>query len=513
MSGTEPDIQVTIKGRGEQAILSLPDNLDPEFVTGSTLCCYAEAQSVEMTEAIRTRLQEIAEQYRENPPTEPIVIAEAVPPVHGSDGCIEWVEGYDPTPEPESTENASESDEENATVDHYQGQKFVQVDENVHVATMIEPTDGEDGRNVLGESIPARAGKPCSVAVDQSLLVDAQGKITTQAEGVLKLQNNVLSVTKLLEVNGDVNFKTGHIDFEGSVNIKDGVRDRFEVKARGCVQVGGLVEAAKIICTGDFICRRGVASRDRGRIAVGGNAEIGFLNNVRGNIHGDLNSRREIINCELVIGGDLHCSRGSVIGGLLIVGGGIEVGKLGSDGHTPTVVRLGEVPVLSTKVKRLKSEIAASQKQLEIKRDRERVLHQAGSCLNPKEKEESTEIKYEIDEIESRIEEMELELEEVKERIQQSRKVNVQISQMLYSKVVFRLGQREIHVTKDVKGPIQIGWSEDRQLVYRIVDGPLRSITEIGRVTIVGTEGEDSDEDDKKGRPSSAQPPAKPKAA
>ncbi len=508
MSGTEPDIRVTIKGRGEQAILSLPADLDPEILTGSTLCCYAEAENVAMTETIRTRLQEIAEQYRENPRTEPIVFAEAVPPVHGADGYIEWAEGYDPTPQDESSDESSASDEENDTVDHYQGQKFVQVDANIHVATMIEPTEGEDGRNVLGETLSARAGKPCPVTIDQSLLVDAQGKITTQSEGVLKLQNNFLSVTKLLEIGGDVDFRTGHIDFEGSVNIKDGVRDRFEVKARGCVQVGGLVEAAKIICTGDFICRRGVASRDRGRIAVGGNAEIGFLNNVRGNIHGDLNSRREIINCELVIGGDLHCSRGSVIGGLLIVGGGIEVGKLGSDGHTPTVVRLGEVPVLSTKMKRLKSEIAASQKQLEVKRERERVLHQAGSCLNPREKEESTEIKYEIDEIESRIEEMELELEEVKERIQQSRKVNVQISQMLYSKVVFRLGQREVHVTKDVKGPMQIGWSDDRQLVYRIADGPLRSITEIGRMTIVGTEEQDSEDGQKKGRPAPSQPKA-----
>ncbi len=487
MSGAEPNIKVSIKGRGEQAIISIPGNTDPELITPELLCCYAEAEGVALSQPVRDRLKDVAESFREDPADTEMVFAEARAPVPGQDGGLAWEEGYDPTPECE--EAGPDQPESEGVVDHYQGQKFVTVEADTHVATLREPTDGTDGQNVLGENLVARSGKPCTVTIDQAtLLVDGQQRVLTQAEGVLKLQHNTLTVTKLLEIDGNVDFKTGNIDFDGSVNIREGVRDRFEVKARGCVQVGGLVEAARIVCTGDLICRRGIASRDRGRIAVGGNAEIGFLNNVRGNIHGDLNSRREIINCELVIGGSMHCAQGSVIGGNLVVGGGIEVGKLGSDGHVPTIVRLGEVPVLSGKLKRIKADLADRAARLETKQERESTLLRASSSLSSFEKEESTELRYEIDELQQEIEALEAQLTEIEEMIRQSRNVNVEIRQMLYSKVTFRLGTRQIEVTRDTKGPLKVGWSEDRQLVYRIADGPLRAITGIARVSQITPE-------------------------
>ena len=140
----------------------------------------------------------------------------------------------------------------------------------------------------------------------------------------------------MLEVRDAIDISTGNIEFHGTVIVRDGVRDRFEVKATEDIIVDGLIEAATINCGRNFTCRRGMAAKGQGQLVVDGDAVVGYLNNVKGRIKGNLTVQREMINCDLVIGGDLICDQGTVIGGNVVVRGSVRVAALGSKAETST---------------------------------------------------------------------------------------------------------------------------------------------------------------------------------
>ena len=54
-------------------------------------------------------------------------------------------------------------------------------------------------------------------------------------------------VSNTLEIDQNVDFSTGNIDFPGNVIVHRSVKDCFTVKARDDIEVRGLIEAATLI--------------------------------------------------------------------------------------------------------------------------------------------------------------------------------------------------------------------------------------------------------------------------
>lgn len=116
---------------------------------------------------------------------------------------------------------------------------------------------------------------------------------------------------------------------------------------------------------------------------VGGDANAGYLNGVRGHIKGNLTIRRELINCELVIGGDLICEQGAIIGGSVVVAGSIRAGVLGSPAGTPSVIVLDTDPLLSDFIRKLKRLAKQLREHLQAQKGKQDALNAAGKSLRP----------------------------------------------------------------------------------------------------------------------------------
>ncbi len=244
--------------------------------------------------------------------------------------------GFDPTASPAAAVGQDDTD----VVDYYNQVGYVRIMKGSHVATLHEPTLGEDGRDVTGRTTKAKPGRRNNVKIDPSLSLDGSGRVIAQIDGILEYQHGVLRVSRVFEVRDAIDFSTGNIDFDGTVIVRDGVRDRFEVKATEDIIVDGLIEAATINCGRNFTCHQGMAAKGQGQLVVDGDAVVGYLNNVKGRIKGNLTVQRELINCELVIGGDLIFDQGRVIGGDLAVSGSVRVAALGSNAEKSTSVIL-----------------------------------------------------------------------------------------------------------------------------------------------------------------------------
>jgi len=469
-------IEVRVDRERMWAKVVIPAGLDGATVTEQLLAQYARERGIAITSAAEKKLTEIAESYRAAGKPVEEIFAEATPPRHGRDAGLEWVEGFDP-----EADRPVGAVGEGERVDFYNQVSYVSVQPDDHVATVVEPTAGEDGLDVTGAVIAARRGKDLDLQIDPSLDVRPDGCVVAKIGGVLELKERCLSVTRLLEVPEHVDFSTGNIIFDGSVVVRQGVRDRFVVKASGSVTVEGLVEAATIISGGDFFCRRGMAAKDRGQVLVDGDAHVGYFNNVRARVKGNLLVRRELMDCELVVGKSLVCDQGAIVGGRAIVTGEVHAATLGSAGGTLTTLVLGEVPLAVVQLHRLESMMREYRQELDETTQAYRQMSSSKVNLRADEKERITELGFRVSELGRTLQACETKREELLEHVRQARMVRLLVYKVIHPRVLLKIGGREYLFEETVKGPVTIGWDAHRNVRFRIGEGESRSLHDITR--------------------------------
>ena len=192
-----------------------------------------------------------------------------------------------------------------------------------------------------------------------------------------------------------------------------------------------------------------------------------------------------MINCELVIGGDLICEQGAIIGGSVAVAGSIRAGVLGSPAGTPSVIVLGTGPLLSDHIRKLKGLAKQLREQLQVQKRKLDVLSAPGKKLRPSEKVRLTALSSEISETEQQLDACEAEHTQVRQTIDgesSSGAVDVRVSKVIHSRVCLRMNNHEVRFDAPLKGPVTIGTDEQDQPQFRQGDGPNQALTEVAKI-------------------------------
>lgn len=467
------DPSVHISADGLEARIVIPDGVAEADVRLDSLEAILLGADVQMSAEVRDRLESLIETWSSSPGMVDAVVAEGVPAEDGIDGAIELNEdlAVDLPAEPGSEDN----------VDFYDRASFRQVEADQQIGRVIECTEGVDGCTVRGENIAARPGRRCRTEIDSSIRVTGDELFATMS-GVLMVQPECLSISNLLEVEDCVDFSTGNINFDGAVSVRNGVRDRFVVNATGDVSVGGLIEGSTIIVGGSLHCECGMAAKERGQMLVDGDCAIGYMNNVRGRIRGNLAVRRELMECELVVGGDVVAPGAALVGGHAVVTGSVELGTLGSEGGTPTMLTLGEVPMVARRLHQLDvieadchSTLADSEAKIESIRD-------AKANLTLAEREKLTECEFLITESRSRLDAIEQKRDELIGELRTLRRVELVVHREIHEKVTIRIAGRPYLITEQIDGPVSLRLDRSGSPVFRIGSGAERPLTSAARL-------------------------------
>jgi len=470
---SEQEIGVKIAADGSQATLVAPPGLDGALLTREMLLFQVKAAGILIVQEVERNVSAFAAAYGSGAVEHSHIIARSVPAVPGVDGRVEWNKGFDPCPEqvPASA----------VRTDHYQGQRYVPVKTGDIIGIAHRPTNGTDGRDVRGGVIKARPGKPVAITFRPMLTIDSGGRIIGQADGVLVLNNNELSVTQSLDVPGNVDFSTGNIDFPGTVTVAGGVGSGFKVTAGGDFHVGGLIEVADIRCGGDLIARGGMAGNGRGTIKVERNVQIVYLERVVGALGGDLIVEREIADCKLVVGRDLRCPEGTIVGGHIAVTGSLVVKAIGSESYTRTAITLGDVPMLQgarVTVAKTIQQIGATLRQ----HAEQARLIKLNPRPSPADKEKLTEISYETSQQNHELAKLATQLSEIETAVRTHRKLDVHVARMIHPGVKFHIGEWVVVFKTAAKGPLWICWDGQHHLMYKADSGIARPLSEIAQV-------------------------------
>ena len=476
---------VRIVENGRRAVLEIPSNSAGELATEGALLGLVRERGVAVDTGVEQRVGALAARHRGRAEGDfsdvEGVVAEWTAPVHGEPARIEWCAGFEPAEQLAAEAEAGPCSAADG-VDHYNRVRRIKVAAGEVVGRVVPPGEGTDGRDVCGRSVPANRGRKLALQPDESVQVEADGSIRALKEGVLSLARLRIAVVDAMDVEGAVDFSTGNIDFVGSVKVKDGVRDNFTLKATGDVRVGGLVEAANLVVGGDCSCPRGVAARGSGHVLVDGSMESAYLNGVVGRIRGSLAIEREIVGCELLVGGDVLAERAAIVGGTLVVGGALRAASIGTEAGARTVLRIGGLPIELAKAARINELARELGKRVAPLEDRQFGITSKGGKATAAERESLTELAFEIAEVRRRLQLLELKRRELLVEAGSARVVRVDVGRAIHAGTVILVGNREARINSTIKGPLTLGWDENRNLQFRVAGGRVQELRDVASV-------------------------------
>lgn len=271
----------------------------------------------------------------------PVVVAQGIRPGTGVHGRIDYHFEVDPRPKTVPTGDGR--------VDYRETGVIQQVKEGDLLAVRTPAQRGEEGMSVTGIPIKGKSGKeavlmrgPGTTFVDEDKL-----ELHAALSGCAKLhKNGEVEVTGEFIVEGDVDYSTGNIRFDGTVIVRGDVKSGFVVAATKDIEIKGIVEDARIHCGGNLLVRGGFVGSGKGVCKVVGETHIRFLENQTVFGNGDVYIAEEIVHGNVVSGGTVYVKfgKGAIIGGQVIAKKAIEAKILGNIHYLKTKLQVAKVP-------------------------------------------------------------------------------------------------------------------------------------------------------------------------
>ncbi len=477
------------------AQLVINPGCDRAMMTAPLLKEIIRGRGVEVTDFTTQAIQDFVQSEPSSDQTITIDIACAQPPIHGTDGSIQWLidkndeNAADSSNEPNQDKAANNNDNtDQKTVSYYDQSAFTMVETGDVVARIYEAVLGQDGRDVTGGTIPAKSGKDLQLQTDETIMRKADGSLIAQQDGVLSREPGKAQIRKRIEIKDYVDFSTGNLDFDGDIFIGRGIRDCFKVQATGNVEVKGLIEAATIQTGKDLIAIGGFAGRERGHAQIGRDLKGKYLDNVQGHVKHDMCIDREVINCELIIDGGINSPHGSIIGGKITPTGEINIGTLGSGAGVETSLVIGSVPRLDPFAEKLEAMVETLTKDADKLAEEQDLINKMSvkGRMTATDRERQTEIMFELSMTNTNLQKAQRTLHSVTHEIEKRRSVNITIHRMINPGVTLVYNQLKHKITTELRGPARI-YLENNRLVYRQGDSPSNPLSQISDVKAMHT--------------------------
>ena len=408
---------------------------------------YLEGEGINYDEAAVDRV------FEEEIFEEEVLIAEGKDPVHGKDGKIELKI---------DVEEEEEEEVEEETVDFREGETVVSVKEEEVLAKIYSPTDGEVGRSVYGEEIPPEPGEDVEIKAGENTTFSSDGtEIVAERDGRARLigdkDTQELIVEPVLEIDGDLDYEVGNIEFDGVVIVKGMILDGFKVEAKQGVEAES-VGKAHVKTEGDVVVEQGLVGRDEGLVEAGGNVFAKYVENCRVKAGGNVMVRQAIMHSEVdaeenvIIDGK---RRGDIIGGQTRAGNIVQAQKIGAKLASKTEVDVGISPRLRDRVAKLEDEIDVQKDNMDKVRSGIKGLMDVAEKVGgmdklPEDKQElRSKLASRAKAIKNRIESLSEELMELKTEIDDLEGGEIRVSETLRSGVKITIQTTTMYLTDD----------------------------------------------------------------
>ncbi|MBR9981483.1 MAG: DUF342 domain-containing protein [Desulfatitalea sp.] len=301
-------------------------------------------------------------------PMEPFIVANATPPEPGRPPDIQY--HFDTDPMRIGTLLAD------GTMDWKNRGDIPQVAAGDLLAEKVGGIPGKPGTNVHGQEVaPPRIKDPPLKATKGAERSEDGQRILAKISGTPKLGlDRRIGVFAILPIDTDIGIETGHIDFDGHIEVNGGVESGYSVKGRSLNTRE--IQNARIDIGENLVSYGGVYASN---VVVGGNMKASHIHNSTVEVAGDLVVERELFGCTIEVNGRCLIEGGKIIASKIFAKKGIQVKDVGTLAARPSELTVGVDFKFERDMKALKEELADLTQR---KNEAEEIIGQLKSKLD-----------------------------------------------------------------------------------------------------------------------------------
>jgi uncharacterized protein (DUF342 family) len=273
-------------------------------------------------------------------------VAKGISPENGVDGrFVMTVKKMSPNPELH--------EDQRGYVDFRELHRFENVQAGTVVAKIFPPTNGKDGTDPFGNSIPAKNGQAAKLVFDQTIVSKPHPEgggedLVAAVDGFLAEEGGKLSVQGELKISGNIDFQVGSIDFVGSVVVQGEVMPGFIVRGRKGVLIRGSVQEASIFSSEGSVkimghCMGSLATKIEAKNEV----VLSVANQLEARAGFNVQIEKEARGCLLRSAGTIMANHAALIGGSLNSACGLEAREIGARSGSITQISLASDVAMS----------------------------------------------------------------------------------------------------------------------------------------------------------------------
>jgi len=251
----------------------------------------------------------------------------------------------------------------------------------VVLAEKIPGVDGKPGTDVYGNIIPSEQ------ANDQPLksgpgtaLSDNDLKIVATMDGQpLMTVHGEVTVMKELHIQGDVDYTTGNIIFNGSIIVKGSINPGFIIKGGNLTAKD--VNGAEIDVVGNIEISGGIIDSV---LRSGGGVQAMHMSGTKVDAYGDVLVKKVVIGCKIRTSGAFAGESVHVISSLISAKKGIVAKQIGTDVSRACTLRVGISDHTEKKIRFFRDAIEEKKKELEKEQKSKEDYQTAQKLLHKK---------------------------------------------------------------------------------------------------------------------------------
>jgi uncharacterized protein (DUF342 family) len=224
---------------------------------------------------------------------------------------------------------------------------FENVEAGTEIARIYRPGDGTPGMDVQGKEVPAQTGQAAGRRWERSIELKSDPahehytSVVAAVAGYVHEEGSFVAVRDTIDLRGNLDWNTGHIDFVGEVRVAGDVQKGFNIKARGDIRIGGNVLGDNVLTSGGSITIDGFhLGGGPSALTAKEDYSVGLAQSVTANVGGSIYIEREARDCALRAGLAVFAGDASIVGGTIWCVRGVEAGILGNQAGVTTTVEL-----------------------------------------------------------------------------------------------------------------------------------------------------------------------------
>ena len=260
----------------------------------------------------------------------PFRIARGIKPVHGEDAKIVYYF---------NTEHLQAGGvSKDGQIDFKDRGKIPQVEQGMVLAEKTEMVEPLDGKNIYGETMVAKPAVDIELKTGKGVNLSANGLqvlASTKGNPVIS-PGGEICVQEEYVITGDVDFETGHIVYEGNINIKGCIKSGFRVEGEDIK--AHEIDDGIIDAEGDVTISGGVNS---GKVSTRGNFSAKFVHKSHIICMGDVSVNSEILDTLVETRGKCLVLTGRIMSSEIISKLGVFTKDIGTEKGKPSNIKVG----------------------------------------------------------------------------------------------------------------------------------------------------------------------------